>query len=258
MKRFCIWNRRQVSVVLGLLFAGAILLVALAAAIPYAYANATADSARRLPIYCTDRADKVASLSFDAVWSDTDTQQLIDILGQYGVKATFFVTGDWVDRCTDSVRALHRAGHEIMNLSDTHPNMPTLPREKMLAELRSCGEKIQAVTGIWPSLCRAPYGDFDNTLIETAEGMGLRCIQWDVDSLDARDLPAADITSRVVGQVSSGSIVRFHNAAKHTPEALPDILSQLQAQGYTFLPVSEMIYNDHYTVNHEGRQIRTE
>ena len=254
MKRFCILNRRQVSIVLGILFAGAILVVALAAAIPYAYANTTAASARRLPIYCTDRANKVVSLTFDAAWGDEDTPALIDILGRYGVKATFFVVGDWVDRCPDSVCALHEAGHEIMNHSNTHPNMPTLSREKMLAEIRTCNEKIQAVTGVCPTLFRAPYGDYDNALIETLDEAGMACIQWDVDSLDWKDLSAADITKRVMGQVGSGSIVLFHNAAKHTPEALPGIIEQLQAQGYTFLTASEMIYTDDYTINHEGRQ----
>ena len=65
----------------------------------------------------------------------------------------------------------------------------------------------------------------------------------------------ADIVSRVTKQVNSGSIVLFHNAAKTTPAALPQILEKLTAEGYTFLPVAEMIYYKDYTLNHEGRQI---
>ena len=255
MKKYAILSKKHLAIIVLLLFLAAVLLVAAAAAIPYAYANAAAAAKRRLPIYCTDRANKVVSLTFDAAWRDEDTPILIDILKKYNVRATFFVVGEWTDRCADSVKALHEAGHEIMNHSDTHPNMPKLSRDKMIAEINTCNDKIQALTGVRPTLFRAPYGDYDNALIETVESMGMYCIQWDVDSLDWKDPPVSDIVRRVTSQVSSGSIVLFHNAAANTPAALPSIIEGLQAQGYSFLPVSEMIYTDHYTVNHEGRQI---
>ena len=106
-----------------------------------------------------------------------------------------------------------------------------------------------------PTLFRAPYGDYDNALLETTDMLGMPCIQWDVDSLDWKNPSVSEMVDRVTSQVSSGSIVLFHNAAKNTPAALPAILETLQAEGYTFLPVSEMIYTSDYTLNHEGRQI---
>ena len=160
-----------------------------------------------------------------------------------------------MDRCGDSVRALSEAGHEIMNHSDTHPNMPRLSREKMVQEINACNDKIQAITGKRPDLFRAPYGDYDNALLETVETMQMYCLQWDVDSLDWKGLSAEEITRRVVSQTASGSILLFHNDAQHTPEALPQIIEQLKAKGYRFLTASEMIYRDGYTLNHEGRQI---
>lgn len=78
------------------------------------------------------------------------------------------------------------------------------------------------------------------------------------DSLDWKDLSAAEITKRVTTKVQAGSIVLFHNAAKHTPEALPTILETLLQEGYTFVPISEIIlpgeYNVDYTIDHTGRQ----
>lgn len=79
-------------------------------------------------------------------------------------------------------------------------------------------------------------------------------IQWDVDSLDWKDLSAADITQRVVSKVQPGSIVLFHNAALHTPEALPGILETLIQDGYTFVPISQIILEGDYTIDHTGRQ----
>ena len=75
-----------------------------------------------------------------------------------------------------------------------------------------------------------------------------------MDSLDWKDLSAADITQRVVSKVQPGSIVLFHNAALHTPEALPGILETLIQDGYTFVPISQIILEGDYTIDHTGRQ----
>ncbi len=237
-----------------------LLTVLLTAVLVYAPMSVTptATTARRLPIYCTDREDKVVSLTFDAAWGDEDTPLLIEILERYNVKATFFVVGEWVDRCPDSVKALSDAGHEVMNHSDSHPHMPALTREAMLSELNRCNDKIEAITGVRPLLHRFPYGDYSNAAVEAVESLGMYAVQWDVDSLDWKDLSAAAITERVTSRVQSGSIVLFHNAALHTPEALPAIIEQLQAEGYRFCKASDMIYRSHYTLNHEGRQCRTQ
>ena len=81
---------------------------------------------------------------------------------------------------------------------------------------------------------------------------------WESDSLDWKDLSASEITKRVTSKVQAGSIVLFHNAAKHTPEALPTILETLLQEGYTFVPISELIlpgeYNVDYTIDHTGKQ----
>lgn len=114
-------------------------------------------------------------------WGNEDTQQLIDILGKYGVKATFFVVGEWVDKYPESVRALWEAGHEIMNHSDDHPHFPKLTPDAMRAQLTACSDKIEAITGTRPILFRPPYGDYDDKVISTVRGEGMYCIQWDVD-----------------------------------------------------------------------------
>ena len=74
------------------------------------------------------------------------------------------------------------------------------------------------------------------------------------DSLDWKDISAGEITKRVTSKVSAGSIVLFHNAAKHTPEALPGILECLLQEGYTFVPISQIILEGNYTIDHTGRQ----
>lgn len=209
---------------------------------------------RQLPIYCVQRDQKMAALSFDAAWGNEDTQQLIDILAKYNVKVTFFVVGDWVDKYPESVKALHDAGHEVMGHSNHHDHFNALSADQIVADINACNDKIEAVTGVRPTLFRPPYGEYDDHVITAVRSMGIEPIQWDVDSLDWKDLSAADITKRVTGKVQPGSIVLFHNAAKHTPEALPAVLESLIGQGYTLVPISQIILQGEYTIDHTGRQ----
>ena len=136
---------------------------------------------RQLPIYCVQRDQKMLSISFDAAWGNEDTQELIDILAQYNVKATFFVVGEWVDKYPESVKALHDAGHEVMNHSNDHAHMTQLSKEEIVADVEACNDKIEAVTGVRPTLIRPPYGEYDDNVITAIRSMGMEPIQWDVD-----------------------------------------------------------------------------
>lgn len=209
---------------------------------------------RELPVYRVQRDDNKIAISFDAAWGNEDTQDLINILEKYDVKATFFVVGDWVDKYPESVKALSDAGHEVMNHSNTHPHMPSLSKEDMIKEVNACSEKIMKITGTKPILFRPPYGDYDNNVISTLFDNGYYSIQWDVDSLDWKELSAQEITDRVMKDVKSGSIVLFHNAALHTPEALPGIIEGLKGKGYEFVKVSELIYKEGYNMTPAGEQ----
>ena len=241
----------------------AALACVLAAGVMFAAVNSpltvgAAAAKRQLPIYCVQRDQKMLSISFDAAWGNEDTQQLIDILGKYDIKATFFVVGEWVDKYPESVKALSDAGHEVMNHSNDHAHMSKLSRDEIIADVNTCNDKIEAVTGVRPTLIRPPYGEYDDNVVSAIRSMGMEPIQWDVDSLDWKAPSAAEITKRVTTKVQSGSIVLFHNAAKHTPEALPTILEDLLQQGYTFVPISQLILPGQcdvdYTIDHTGKQ----
>jgi len=238
------------------LMLGICLTLAVAVAI-IGSASAYANSDRLLPIYCVETDKKQIAISFDAAWGNDDTQQLIDILAEYKVPATFFVVGAWVDKYPESVKALHDAGHQIQNHSNTHPHMPQLSREQMIDEIESCNQKIESITGVCPTLLRPPYGDYDNALIEVMTDLKMSTIQWDVDSLDWKDNASPEsICHRVTSKVKNGSIVLFHNDADHTPEALPNILKCLKDEGYEFVFISDLILKDNYEIKHDGTQCK--
>ena len=129
----------------------------------YPAAVNTSASARQLPIYCVQRDQKLVSISFDAAWGNEDTQTLIDILDRFQVKATFFVVGDWVDKYPESVKALHDAGHEVMNHSNTHAHYPQLSAEEVVDDLNACNDKIEAVTGVRPTWSACPMATTTTT-----------------------------------------------------------------------------------------------
>ena len=197
---------------------------------------------------------KCVYLTFDDGPSDRVTPKILDVLKEEKVCATFFVVGDWVEKYPESVKALHDAGHEVMAHSDHHDHFNSLTTDQIVADINACNDKIEAVTGVRPTLFRPPYGEYDDHVIQAVRSMGIEPIQWSVDSLDWKDLSAADITQRVTSKIDPGAICLFHNAAKHTPEALPGILETLIGQGYTLVPISQLILTGDYTIDHTGRQ----
>lgn len=235
---------------------GAVAFVFAAAAILWAVTSpaivGAAAATRELPIYCVQRDNKAVALSFDAAWGNEDTEELISILDRYGVKATFFLVGMWADKYPESVQQLYDAGMELGNHSDDHPHMAKLSESDIIQQVTACNQKIEAITGEAPTLFRCPYGEYDDDVISTVNSLGMSAIQWNCDSLDWKELSADEIYQRVTEKVVPGSIVLFHNAALHTPEALPRIIEYLLSEGYTIVPVSELLLKGSYTIDNTG------
>lgn len=210
---------------------------------------------RKLPVYNVERGDNKIALTFDVAWENSNTAELIRILDEFDAQATFFVTGDWCDRYPEDVMMFYEAGHEIQNHSDQHPHVQGMNVNELISDTRACSQKIAMITGEEPTLYRAPYGEYDDALITTIEGMGLKPIQWDVDSVDWKEPSPQEITEKVLAGTHSGSILLFHNDLKNTTEALPDILTQLRDKGFEFVTVSDLIYHEDYTIDSNGKQV---
>lgn len=226
-------------------------------AVNYPAAVGVAATTRQMPIYCVEpeEGEKKIAISFDAAWGADDTDTLIEILGKYNVRATFFLVGQWVDTYPEEVRKLAEAGHEIMNHSNTHPYFTQCSTEKVIEEIESCNDKIEAITGVRPTLVRCPYGDYNDSVVNTIRSLGMEPIQWSIDSLDWKDSStASSICERVTGLAQPGGIILCHNDAEYTPDALEEILKTLIDQGYTFVPISELILSGSYTIDHAGMQ----
>ena len=213
-----------------------------------------ASEARKLPIYCVETNEKKIAISFDAAWGDEFTMGILDTLDQYHARATFFLVGFWIDKYPGDVRIINKRGHEIGSHSLTHPNMTTCTEDKIRQELNVTADKLEELIGTRPTLFRAPFGAYNNTFMEIAEELGYKVIQWDVDSLDWKDLKSEQIVERVVRNSKNGSIVLFHNNAQYVLDYLPAILKKLTDDGYEIVPVGQLIRYDNYYMDHTGKQ----
>lgn len=211
---------------------------------------------RELPIYYVERQDKKIAISFDCAWGVDYTDKLLETMQKKNIKCTFFMVEFWTEKYPAFVKKISDMGHEIGTHSSTHPYMSKLSKDAIKRELQTSSKAIENVTNKKPTVFRPPYGDYNDLVIQTARELGLYTIQWDVDSLDWKDLSAKDITKRVVSKVKNGSIVLFHNQGLHTAEALPNIIEKLKSQGYDFVTIGELIYKDNYHILPDGGQKR--
>ena len=211
-------------------------------------------NSRSLPIYSVDIEEKKVAISFDCAWGVEYTDKLLDIMQKNDVRCTFFAVQFWVEKHPEYAEKIVRAGHELGTHSRTHSYMSKLSKSQIQDELTTSCEAIERVTGQKPTLFRAPYGDYDNELIDTATAMGLYTIQWDVDSLDWKNLSGTEIALRIVNGAKNGSIILCHNNGLHTAESLPMVFSTLKNRGFEFVPIGELIYKDNFTIDSTGKQ----
>lgn len=211
---------------------------------------------KELPIYYVDTDEKKVAISFDAAWGTEHTDNILDTLDKYDVKTTFFLVDFWVNKHPDVVKEIDRRGHEIGNHSTTHPKMSELSKEGMIEEIKTTEKSIEKITGKKTNLFRPPFGDYNDALIQTCREIDYHVIQWDVDSLDWKEMGVQPVVDKVTRNIKNGSIVLFHNNAKYISEFLPLVIDKLQKDGYKIVPISELIHKDDYHMDSTGKQIK--
>ena len=249
---FCVVKSKSIKYVLVVLLSAILLAIsingAVSAEVFFGY------STKKVPIYCVETENKQVAISFDAAWGADKTKQIVEICNEYNVKATFFLVGFWVDKYADMVKFIDENGFEIGTHSNTHPDMVNLSASDQDLELKKSIELIENITKKEVELFRAPFGSYNNSLLDVAENNNLKTIQWDVDSLDWKGLSAEAITTRILNNVKNGSIILCHNNSDHIIDALPMILDRLSKKGYKVGSVGDLIYKTNYTIDRTGMQ----
>ncbi len=211
-----------------------------------------------LPICSVETDKKEVALTFDATWGNKDIQQILDILRKHGIRSTFFLTGDWVEKYPADVKAIQEEGHDLGNHSEHHKNMTQFSEKGKAEELLKVHERVKELTGVEMQLFRPPYGAYDNEVIINAKENGYYTINWDVDSEDWKDYGKERMIAAVLENplLRNGSIILLHSGAKYTAEALEELIAGLERMGYRIVPVSQLIYENNFHMDADGRQVR--
>src|SRR6266566_4456546 len=182
------------------------------------------------------------AMTFDDGPSAALTPKLLDLLAARHIKATFFVIGENVAEHPEIVARAAREGHEIGNHSWSHPNFGKMSEEAVRSQLRRTDDAIKSATGVRPTLLRPPYGSI--TAREKRwihDEFGYQIILWDVDPNDWKRPGPAVVRTRILKETRPGSIVLSHDIHPGTIEAMPSTFDALEAKGFKFVTVSELI-----------------
>ena len=186
--------------------------------------------------------NKVIALTFDD-GPGPHTAHLLDILDQYGAKATFFLIGSKVSGQASIVRSIQARGHQLGNHSWSHPELPKLPVDQIASEIDRTNEAIRQATGITPAILRPPYGAVNGAVLEQLRLRGMSSILWSVDTRDWADRNSDIVCSRAVAGARPGAIILMHDIHQTSVGAVPCILSALKQQGYSFVTVQGLLGN---------------
>lgn len=196
------------------------------------------------PLYSGNPHSPEIALTFDDGPNPSYTNQILALLKQYDVKATFFVIGSEAAAYPTLVRQEYQQGHVVGNHTWTHPNLTTLSPAAVRNELQSTLGEIEADTGALPTVFRPPGGNFTSTVQSIAASLGLSTILWNVDPRDW-SRPGTDvIIQRVLDTVHNGSIILMHDGGgdrSQTVAALPTIITTLEQRGFQFVTIPRMI-----------------
>ena len=213
-------------------------------------------SEKLLPIYNVETDEKKVAFTMNCAWNADDIDSILETLEKNNVKITFFMVGEWIDKYQEAAKKIYEAGHEIANHSDTHKHVNNLSYEENVKEIKKANEKIKNITGKENILYRAPYGEYNNTVIKAAKENGYIPIQWDLDTLDYTGLTGEEMWKRLEKKLKSGDIILSHNGTAHTADSLDMLIKNIKKKGFEIVKVSDLIYKDNYKININGTQIK--
>ncbi|MGX9706571.1 Peptidoglycan/xylan/chitin deacetylase, PgdA/CDA1 family [Laceyella tengchongensis] len=194
--------------------------------------------------YHGPRGLKWVALTFDDGPNDRYTKQILDILKQNGIRATFFVLGQQAKAHPNMLKRIYDEGHVIGSHTWRHPYLPSLSDQQLVQEMNRTNATVKQIIGKDLRLMRPPYGAVKGK-IKRLEQMGYEMIQWDVDTLDwKKGRTAEDIVQMVKNHALPGSIILQHDAGgprDATVASLPRIIKHLRQQGYEFVTIDQLL-----------------
>lgn len=198
-----------------------------------------------------DPAKPMVALTFDDGPSKY-TPRIVQLLEQYGGRATFFMVGNRVNNFREAVEAVAQQGSEIATHTWSHPKLPSLSRGSIETELSKSIRAMSDVSGLPVTLMRPPYGSINGDVRGVCGNMGLMIIRWSVDTRDWETKSANKTYQAIMESVKDGSIILCHDIVPSTAEAMELVIPELIRQGYQLVTVTELLQHSN-TAMEAGR-----
>lgn len=180
------------------------------------------------------------SLSVNVDWGEEYIPDMLQVLADNSVKATFFLSGRWTENNPQLAQDIAEAGHEIGNHGYSHASPNDSSKEQIIEEIEKTAVAIDVATGVKTTLYAPPSGEREQHVLDAANQLGYQTILWSVDTIDWQKPTADTIIERVESKIHGGAIILSH-PTESTVEALAVLLPNLQKDGYKFVTVSENI-----------------
>ena len=216
----------------------------------------SSEEERFIPIYNVETEEKKVAFTMNCAWNADDIESILETLKNNNVKITFFMVGEWIDKYPEMVKKIYEEGHEIANHTDTHKHVNNLSYDDNVKEIELANEKIKNITGEENKLYRAPYGEYNNTVIKAAKENGYIPIQWNLDTLDYTGITGEEMWNRIKNKLQAGDIILSHNGTAHTADSLDMLIKNIKEKGFEIVKVSDLIYEENYEININGTQIK--
>ena len=202
-----------------------------------------------------ERDDMMIAITFDYAYGETNTDWLLDVLDQYNMKCTMFMTDEWMKSHSSWVERIIEAGHEIGSHSVSHPRLTSLSATKVVSEIKPTVDRMLNEHGYRIHVFRPPFGASNPKVNTISRYFGLEVIMWGLTSKDANDAWDVEaIENLLFREIKPGHIILCHNGAKHLKKYLIPVLDEFIARGYTFCTVSELMgweWDDTYTLREQ-------
>ena len=180
------------------------------------------------------------ALTFDDGPRASVTNRILDSLGQYGGRATFFMVGTNVLQNGDVIRRMTAQGCEVANHTNDHKYISKLSSDGIVSQVSAVNQKVAAVCGVSPVVMRPPGGYVDAHSLSVLGSMGMPAIMWSIDTRDWQHRNAQRTINNVLSQVKDGDIILMHDIYDATADAAVVLIPELTARGYQLVTVSEL------------------
>ena len=194
-------------------------------------------SSDRENLYYRSPSPRGVSLMFNVYENTDNVMKILDILDEYGAKATFFVGGCWADDNVDCLREIASRGHEVGSHGYFHRDHDKLSYAENVEEISVSVKLIDAILDTQTTLFAPPSGAFSDATLSASESLGLKTIMWSRDTIDWRDGDVDLIVKRATENLENGEFILMH-PKDVTVKALPQILNNVRQSGYSAVTVS--------------------